>query len=247
MSLLYNLCLKFYTNCIDFLFPASCPLCCAPVSVHGELCADCWTSFNWIGNPKCEKCGYPFPANLDLGEKPLCPTCLSGQCVLDFIRAACVYDGVSRAAVLPFKHSGKIKYSCFMSRAMLWALRDMNEKPDLIIPVPLAWRRLRHRGYNQAVLLARPISKALGIKMDLDSVHRIYKPDMGHKNAKERAENIRGVFKVIHPEKVKGKKILLVDDVMTTGATFAELRKVLQKAGASEVYGVVFCRVVRAI
>lgn len=245
-----NVCHSFFNvadNLIEFLFPSSCPLCGAPVSTHGELCADCWTSFNWISNPKCVKCGYPFPANLDLGDRPLCPNCAAGKCVLDFIRAACVYDDASKIVMLPFKHSGRIKYFNFMSRAMMWAIRDMSDLPDVIIPVPLAWRRLYHRGYNQATLLARPIAKAMKVKIDLDSVHRIYRPDMGHKNAKQRAENIRGVFKVVKPERIKGKKILLVDDVMTTGATFSELRRVLIDAGARAVYGLVFCRVVKSI
>ena len=232
---------------IEFLFPASCPLCGNLVSTDGELCADCWTSFNWIGNPKCKKCGYPFPANLDFGVQPLCPQCSAGKCVLDLIRSACVYDNISKAAMLPFKHAGRLKYSAFMSRSMMWALRDIDIKPDIIMPVPLAYRRLFHRGYNQATLLARPIAKAFGVKLDLDSVHRIYRPDMGHKNITQRVENIRGVFHVTKPDKIKGKTILLVDDVMTTGATFAELYKVLKAAGATNIYGVTFCRIVRAI
>jgi ComF family protein len=134
-----------------------------------------------------------------------------------------------------------------MSRAMMWALRDIDIDVDVVMPVPLANRRLFKRGYNQATLLARPIAKVLNVKLDLDSVKRIYRPDMGHKNARERAENIHGVFSVVNLEKVRGKRILLVDDVMTTGATFSELRRVLMRAGASAVYGVTFCRVVRAI
>lgn len=232
---------------IEFLFPSACPLCGTPVSINGELCADCWTAFNWIGRPCCEKCGYPFPADLDLGLHPLCPNCASGGCVLDLIRSACVYDDASRAAVLPFKHASRISYAAFMSRAMIWALRDVDIAPDVVMPVPLAWRRLFHRGYNQATLLARPISLAFGVPMDTNSIRRKYRPDMGHKNPAQRAENIRGVFQVVRPDKIRGRKILLVDDVMTTGATFAELRRVLLRAGASAVYGVTFCRTVRAI
>lgn len=134
-----------------------------------------------------------------------------------------------------------------MSRAMIWALRDVDIKPDVVIPVPLAYKRLFHRGYNQATLLARPIAKAFGVRMDLFSLKRKYRADMGHKNAKQRIENVKGVFNVIKPENIRGRKILLVDDVMTTGATFSELRHVLMKAGAKEVYGVTFCRIVRAI
>ena len=232
---------------LKFLFPPACPLCDTPVSTHGELCAECWAQINWIDNPKCVKCGYPFPADLDLGGKPLCPVCAAGKSELDWIRSACVYDDASRAAMLPFKHGGKIKYANFMSRAMIWALRDIEINADIIMPVPLATRRLFKRGYNQATLLARPIARATGIKMDLDSVRRKYRDDMGHKNARERAENIHGVFSVIRPDKIRGKQILLVDDVMTTGATFSELRRVLLRAGAVAVYGVTFCRVVRAI
>lgn len=243
----HNIINRCANSLIDFLFPASCPICGAAVSTNGELCADCWVGFNWIGNPKCEKCGYPFPANIDLGNHPLCPNCAAGCCELDLIRSACVYDDVSRSVMLPFKHAGKIRYSYFMSRAMIWALRDVDIKPDVVIPVPLAYKRLFHRGYNQATLLARPIAKAFGVRMDLSSLKRKYRADMGHKNAKQRMENVKGVFNVIKPENIRGRKILLVDDVMTTGATFSELRRVLMKAGAKEVYGVTFCRIVRAI
>lgn len=238
---------RTFDSIMTFLFPPVCPLCAARVSMHGELCADCWTAFNWITNPKCCRCGYPFPANLDLGPNPLCPVCAAEKCELDLIRSACVYDEASRAAMLPFKHGGRIQYARFMSRAMIWALRDANISVDFVMPVPLAYRRLFHRSYNQAMLLARPIARALGAPTDVDSVRRKYREDMGHKNARQRAENIRGVFDVVRPDKIRGKKILLVDDVMTSGATFSELRRVLMRAGATAVYGVTFCRVVRAI
>lgn len=232
---------------LDFLFPPVCPICRAPVSEHGTMCFDCWLCFNWISNPKCHICGYPFPADLDLGPRPLCPVCAAGRNELDWLRSACVYDDVSRTIMLPFKHAGRIKYQKIMSRAMIGALDGIPGNVDVVMPVPLAWRRLFKRGYNQAALLARPIAKVLGARMDTSSVRRKYRPDMGHMNAAARTENIRGVFRVTHPERIRGRVILLVDDVMTTGATFRELRRVLVAAGASAVYGVTFCRVVRAI
>ena len=176
----------------------------------------------------------------------MCPVCASGKNELDFIRAACIYDDMSRSVMLPFKHGGRIKFARFMSHAMIWALRDVDIKPDIIMPVPLANRRLFHRGYNQATLLAREISRVYGAPIDYDSVHRKYRQNMGHKTHAQRVQNIRGVFNVVHPDKIKGKKILLVDDVLTSGATFDELARILRRAGASAVYGVVFCRVVRA-
>ncbi len=232
---------------LEFLFPPACPLCDTPVSLHGELCADCWSNYAWIDDAKCAKCGYPFSVDVPADKNLLCPVCASGKCELDWIRSACVYDDVSRASMLPFKHGGKIQYARFMSRAMIWALRDLDVSVDIVMPVPLASRRLFKRGYNQATLLARPISRALGVPMDLDSVHRLYRPDMGHKTARERAANIHGVFSVVTPDKIRGRRILLVDDVMTSGATFAELRHVLMRAGATAVYGVTFCRVARAM
>ena len=237
----------FVNKVIEFLFPPACPLCDTPVSTHGQLCGTCWAAINWIDNPKCIRCGYPFPADLDLGSAPMCPVCAAGKCELDWIRSACVYDDASRMAMLPFKHGGRIRYARFMSHAMIWALRDIDIDADIVMPVPLANRRLFHRGYNQAALLARPIAHALNIPMDVDSVRRKYRPDMGHKNSRERAANIHGVFSVAKPDNIRGRRILLVDDVMTTGATFYELRRTLLASGAVSVYGVSFCRVVRAI
>lgn len=238
---------KFLKSILVFLFPPACPVCDTPVSVHGQLCAKCWSEMNWISSPYCARCGYPFPADLDLGGVPLCPVCAAGRCELDWIRSACVYDDASRAVMLPFKHGGKIRYSLFMSHAMIWALRDLDMDVDIVMPVPLARRRLFHRGYNQATLLARPIARALGVEIDYDSVGRHYRPNMGHKTSRERAQNIHGVFFVKNPDKIRGRKILLIDDVMTTGATFSELRRVLIASGAKAVYGVTFCRVVHAI
>lgn len=236
----------YLQDLINFIFPPSCPLCNARVETHGELCGDCWTAFNWIDGTKCIKCGFPFASSFDLSPNMMCPTCAAGKCELDLIRSACVYDDASRAAMLPYKHAGHIQYARFMARAMIWALRDVDIAPDIVMPVPLASRRLFQRGYNQATLLARPIARAFRVPMDLDSVSRKYRENMGHKTSSQRAQNVHNVFTVRSPDKIRGKKILLVDDVMTTGATFNELRRVLVDAGAVAVYGVTFCRVARS-
>lgn len=228
----------------EFIYPSACPACGTPVSIHGELCADCWTALNWIDGPYCCRCGFPFASHFEFENMPMCPVCASGKSELDWIRSACVYDDASRNLMLPFKHCGQINYARFMSRAMIWALRDVDlGSVDVVMPVPLANKRLSFRGYNQATLLARPIANAINVKMDLDSVRRKYRDNMGHKSARARAENIHGVFDVVRADNIRGKRILLVDDVMTTGATFSELRRALVRAGAKSVYGVTFCRV----
>lgn len=238
---------KLFKYLVDFICPPSCPICGELVATHGSLCAKCWSAFNWISNPKCYKCGYPFPANLDLGEKPMCPHCANGECELDFVRSACVYDDVSKNIMLPFKHASMLKYKQLMSNAMINCLNDLNLNVDVVIPVPLANKRLFKRGYNQATLIARPIAKHFNAVLNVDCLSRKYRPDMGHKTTKQRRENIRGVFKVKNSDIIKNKKILIVDDVMTSGATFYELNRVLRNAGASAVYAVSFCRVVHAI
>ena len=238
---------KLFKSLINFIYPPVCPVCNDFVDAHGMLCGKGWTCFNWISNPKCFKCGYPFPADIDLGAKPLCPHCAAGECDLDFVRSACVYDDVSKNIMLPFKHASALKYQTLMSNAMINCLADLNLDIDIVLPVPLAYKRLFKRGYNQATLLARPIAKYYDAVLDVNSVSRKYRHDMGHKNAKQRRENVRGVFDVKKFENIRGKKILLVDDVMTSGATFYELNRVLRKAGASAVYAVSFCRVVHAI
>lgn len=239
--------MSFVSKIIEFLFLPACPICDAPVQTHGELCGDCWGCFDWIDGPHCARCGYPFPDDYEVSPGALCPVCATGKNELEYVRAACVYEDMSRSVMLPFKHGGRIKYAHFMSRAMIWALRDVDISPDLIMPVPLANRRLFQRGYNQATLLAREVARVYNAPIDFDSVHRKYRPNMGHKTHAQRHEHIRGVFNVAAPERIKGKKILLVDDVMTSGATFDELARILRRAGAMEIYGVVFCRVVRAV
>ena len=87
---------KLFKSLINFIYPPVCPVCNDFVDAHGMLCGKCWTRFNWISNPKCFKCGYPFPADIDLGPTPLCPHCAAGECDLDFVRSACVYDDVSK-------------------------------------------------------------------------------------------------------------------------------------------------------
>ena len=222
---------------LDFLFPPRCPICGDDVALHGQVCIKCWGEFNWISDPMCEKCGYPFPADVGRGENMLCPNCVGKKTKLDRFRAAAVYDDAARAVMLPFKHGGRLEFQEPMAKAMIAALRDLdlgkNDKDLVVLPVPLALRRLWKRGYNQAALLARPIAKHLGAKVDYDSVRRKFRADMGHKHAAARQRNIAGVFRVRRPDKIRGRKILLVDDVRTTGATW--------------VGGVAFCRTVRAI
>lgn len=232
---------------LDFFFPATCSVCHKFTDKHGRLCSECWNKINWITNPKCYKCGYPFPADLDLNKNSMCPICYAKKTKIDWIRSACVYDDESKNIILPFKHCGQISYATFMSNSMISLLPELPTTIDIVLPVPLAYRRLVKRGYNQAVLLARPIAKQLNVHLDLNSINRKYKSDMGHKNFAQRKDNIKNVFNVKNKNVFKDKRILLVDDVMTSGATLEELSRVLKMNGAAFVGAITFCRVVKAI
>ncbi len=238
---------KLFSAFINFLFPHCCPVCKNPIERDALLCAQCLDSLTWINDPKCVKCGYPFPGEASAETGAMCPVCAAGLNELDWVRSSVEYDEFSKQIVLAFKYSDAFRYTRLMSRAMMLNLAELPGNVDLVMPVPLAYKRIVKRGYNQATILAAPIAKILNVKMDIDSIWREHRKDMGHLNPRQRAENIRGVFHVKHPQNIRGKTILLVDDVMTSGATFGELRRVLKRAGAKAVYGVTFCRVVRTV
>ncbi len=225
-------------------------VCGSEIKEHGRVCNNCFSKISWISKPYCSKCGYPFPAKIDIKENTMCPNCLAGSLKnLDWVRAVCVYDYASKQIILPLKHAGKLGLSEVFSKSIIRLLKEYNGKIDLIIPMPLSNRRLFQRGYNQAVLIAKPVAKELHIPIDFDSVERIHKDSMGHLSFIERHKNIKGVFH-INPKnfpKIKGKTVLLVDDVMTSGASLLELATILKKAGAKKVIAVVIARVIKDI
>ena len=127
---------------------------------------------------------------------------------------------------------------------MIRNLKDIDDKIDLIVPMPLSYLRLVKRGYNQATLIAKPIAKHLGVKIDINTIKRKYKESTKGKSFKERKENVKNVFKVVNKNKIEGKSILIVDDVMTSKSSLEELAKTLKKAGANKIFAVTFARTV---
>ena len=233
-----------FDKLINFIFPATCPICKDNVLSNNDLCPDCWNKINWISSPKCYKCGYPFPANLDREKFMLCPDCIKNKSNLDMIRSSCEYDSFSREIILAFKYSNTFRYNKLISGSMIRNLKDIDDKIDLIVPMPLSYLRLIKRGYNQATLIAKPIAKHLGVKIDINSIKRKYKESTKGKNFKERKENVKNVFKVVNKNKIEGKSILIVDDVMTSKSSLEELAKTLKKAGANKIFAVTFARTV---
>ena len=209
-----------------------------------HLCAKCAGTFSTVESPICSTCGIVFHSRA--GEDHLCGECLNTPKRFGIARSAGVYDKVVMAAIHCLKYNGKIQLArplgvlLFLFFCRYW---DEN-RPDLIIPVPLHNKKLRHRGFNPSFLLVKEwagITQALGVGFPVmpvsgDTLVRTkWTKSQTGLGRKERLKNIKNAFSVSAPSKINGKKILLIDDVYTTGATAKECSKVLLDAGASHV------------
>ena len=235
---------------LDAVLPPLCLGCNEIVETPGALCAACWQGFSFIAPPYCARCASPFAQ--DLGADALCGACLARPPRYRRARAALVYDDASRRLVLPFKHGDRTDIARACGGWMARAGAELLAEADLVAPVPLHWRRLFMRRYNQAQLLARivvreaPGGARLRLAPDLLRRRRWTGSQTGLR-AEQRRGNVRQAFD-IHPRwaaEVAGKAVLLVDDVLTTGATVEACARILQRGGARHVDVLTLARVVR--
>ena len=206
-----------------------------------------WEEVTFLDAPWCEACGFPF--EYQLADGGLCGRCAVRRPSYDHARAPLAYDDGSRALILSFKHGGRTEGLASFAAQMRRAGRDILDGADYLIPVPLHPSRLVKRRYNQAALLARAIAKISSVPFDPDALMRIKRTDsQGRYNARQRADNVRGAFQVRDKAKsrVKGAHIVLIDDVLTTGATLESCARTLKRAGAARVDGLCLARVAKA-
>ena len=199
-----------------------------------------------IDDPQCACCGFPFP--YDLGADVLCGNCTASPPIYDRARAAFIYDAHSRAPILSLKHGGQTHGLPVFARQLARAGRSLFDGADVLIPVPLHAQRLRDRRFNQAALLARTLSRLKNIPFDAASLQRIKATaSQGGKTVSGRRRNMQGAFKVdtdrwVH---IKGQNIILIDDVLTTGATVQACARALKRVGAARVDVLTLARVVK--
>ena len=235
---------------LDFILPPVCLRCRALVSDPQSLCATCWSDLKFLAEPLCACCGLPFPHALGEGVK--CAACMQRPPVFDKARAALAYDDISRDLILPLKHADRLEAAHIFGRWMANAAADVIAESDTLVPVPLHWRRLAQRRYNQAAVLAHAIAKhRRHLRVDTGSLQRP-KPSVSQgdmPSARARLKNVARAFTVSDAQKnrIKGRRILLVDDVLTTGATLNACAKALKRAGAATVSAVTLARVVRPL
>ncbi len=228
----------------DLVLPPRCPACGTIVDGDRRFCSGCWQALEFLGPPQCARCGDPF--DHDRGEDAECGRCLAEPPPWRRARAAFAYEGPARKTLLAMKLADRPHLAGLMVVQMARAGAGLLAPDRLLVPVPLHRGRLWRRGFNQAVLLARGLARAGHGEMALDALERrrATKPSVGL-GAAARAANVRGAFKVRAPLLVRGRAVVLVDDVLTSGATAAACTRVLLRAGAASVDVLTFARVVR--
>jgi ComF family protein len=236
--------LSWKSGVLDILFPPLCIACREPGASSG-FCAACWSTIQFLDGPLCRCCGMPFDVPLDDAQ---CAACLTHPPAFDRARAILRYDDVSRVPILALKHADRLDLVPGFGQWLERAGRELLAGSDLIVPVPLHRTRLWRRRYNQAAELARNLSRRTGLPLDTAALVRSRPtPSQGiMPSAKARRRNVMGAFRVPKRESVAGLHILLVDDVLTTGATVEAAARALRRAGAAGVQILALARVVRA-
>lgn len=231
---------------LNALLPPCCAACDTPVERHGQLCAACFTQTNFISAPVCTRCGVPFSSAEQGGPDALCPGCREHPPLFRQARAALRYDEHGRRLILPLKHADRIELAPILAGMMVRSGADLLARAEILVPVPLHRRRLFHRKYNQAAALAFTIGRLTRLPVQPDALQRIRETaPLEEKTPQERALEVSGSLRV-RPSRLKriiGRTVLMVDDVMTSGATANACAQALMQAGALAVDVLVAARV----
>ena len=237
---------NFTRQALDIIYPSSCPICFSAVQENGFLCTACWLKTPFIERPYCERSGVPFTH--DLGDGLISPAVMANPPVWSRARAVARYeDGPARQLVHRLKYGDRLELARNMGQWMARAGADVLPGAHVLVPIPLHRGRLFSRRFNQAAALAQAISRVCGVPADPLALTRVKAtaPQVGLTRA-QRADNVQGAFRV--PEgarpRIVGRRVVLVDDVMTSGATANACARILLRAGAEQVDLLVFARVV---
>ncbi len=231
---------------LDALLPPACMACDTPVTGAFQLCGACFSQCHFITAPFCRRCGVPFAFAGQSGAGGLCPGCTEHPPSFQTARAALTYDAHSRALVLQFKHAERTELARLFAPMLARAGAALLAGADWLVPVPLHRSRLRGRGYNQSALLARALSRISQVPPLLDALERTRQtPPLGHLDAAARRATLhRAIQTRAHrATAVADKRIVLIDDVMTSGATANACAEALLHAGARRVDALVAARV----
>lgn len=232
---------------VDLVYPPRCPLCGDATGDQGGVCSECWGELIIPGEPSCASCGRPFGSER-MGHEAQCAPCLTDPPKHSGIVAATIYNDASRKLILTFKHGGKIALAGLLGRLLAARLPDAgDDNAPLLVPVPLHRWRLWQRGFNQSGLIAQELAKRGKGELLVDGlVRRKRTPSLGGLGAKARHKTLAGAIGVrpSRMARIKGRDIVLVDDVLTSGATSDACVQTLLKGGARSVTIACFARVI---
>lgn len=227
--------MKLFNLILDFLYPKRCPVCHDIVDTLGQLiCEKCRKKLTYIEEPWCMKCGKP----LRNSTNEYCNDCIKNKRNYDEGRSVFLYDDVMRKSIYSFKYNGRTEYAEFYATEIYNRLKQKiySWKSDALIPIPLHKSKLKKRGYNQAYLIAKELSKLTGIPVKANYLIRTKNTTVQKKlDAGGRAQNAKNAFKISQNE-VKLQSAILIDDIYTTGATIMAATEALRAAGVEKVY-----------
>lgn len=238
--------MHFFRHILDFILPTSCSYCNSPVkdSSIPYFCSSCWADFTLIQGPVCPRCGRPFesPEALSHSSGHECSACRLSPPLFDQALSIGYFEGSLREAIHQFKYRPCRSLGGPLGQWMAENIRLLSGI-DIVMPVPLHTKRLRQRGFNQALLLAHRMSETHRLPFSCDNLLRVRptRPQV-ELTGEERIKNVAGAFALQTPDAVSEKKVLLIDDVFTTGATMNECADVLKSAGAAQVTALTLAR-----